>query len=123
MEACSRTREAVSCIWGRRRGGPAGRGGRQGPSPLTFPGVEAVGVGLSGRPGQEAWGGLGGIHASPPLTNAMLQADKTNARVQQAVLTLCQLRCSVTRHWLPSSLTSELRRGGSQGPASSGAGK
>lgn len=95
--------------------GAARRGGRQGPSPLTFPGVEADGMGPSGRPGQHAWEGLGGVHASLPLTNAMLQADKTNVSVHQAVRTLCQFRCSVTRHWLPSSLTSELRRGGRQG--------
>lgn len=57
------------------------------------------------------------------MTSAMLWADNANTGVGQAILPPCRFRCSVTRHWLPSSLTSELRRGGRQGPAGSGAGK
>lgn len=76
VEACSRVREAGSGIWEKKRGGPERRGGRQGAPPLTFPRVEGGGAGLSDRPGQEAWGDLGGIHVSPPLTNACYRLTK-----------------------------------------------
>lgn len=51
-------------------------------------GTPILRAGLPGRPGQEAWGDLGGFGESLPLTNAVLQADKANVSVYQAVLTL-----------------------------------
>ena len=58
----------------------AGKGGRkQGAPSVTFPRAGGDRERLPGGPRQEAWGGLGGIHESPSLTNTVLQADKTNA--------------------------------------------
>ena len=59
VEACSRMREAVSCIWGRRRGGGrrAGVGGRApllSPSPELRPSAWGCLAGQGKKPG-EAW--------------------------------------------------------------------
>lgn len=62
-------------------------------------------VGLSGRPGREAWGDLGGFRESLPLTNVVLPADKVNVSVYQAVLTL---PVHVLRHQVLDSIFSDI---------------
>lgn len=113
-------RAAGSGIRAWRRGLSEELGGR---APLRSPSPELRAVQTIWQARARSLGGLGGIHGSLPLTNAALPADKTNASVHQAVLTLCQFRCSDTRPWLPSSLTSELWQSRRQGLASSGVGK
>lgn len=61
---------------GEEERGASQEGGRQGAPPLTIPRAEGGGAGLSGRPGQEAEGGSGSIHASPPLKNACYRLTK-----------------------------------------------
>lgn len=62
------------------------RGRKPGAPSVTFPGAGGDSGGLSGKPEQEAWGGLGGTPESLFPTNAVLQADKTNSSVHQAIL-------------------------------------
>ena len=63
-----------------------GRDQEAGYSLCHLPRAVGGGAVLAGWPQQETWGGLGGIHESLSLTNAMLWADNTNASVHQAVL-------------------------------------